>query len=157
MKAKVHATCTNQMLPVFFDSKGLVYMHIIPRGVTINANQTLAFLGKFTKHLKKRTEMVERDWLFQWDTAIILKTWLAARSRCCCTSRPLQLTSGQLPSRSREWRWRSMASFGLKRASRMPTKGSCGQLPKMSLSPFSVVGERCNKCFWIDGAYIEKS
>ncbi len=50
-----------------------------------------------------------------------------------------------------------MASFGLKRASRMATKGSCGPLPKMSLSPFSVLGERCKKCFWIEDVYIEKS
>jgi hypothetical protein len=30
-----------------FDSKELVYTHIIPRGVTINANYTEAALGEF--------------------------------------------------------------------------------------------------------------
>jgi hypothetical protein len=43
-----------------FDSKGLMYTHIVPRGTSINATYTLKALGKFLVHLKKkRPEMVQ--------------------------------------------------------------------------------------------------
>jgi hypothetical protein len=39
---------------------GLVYKHIVPRGITIYANYTVVALDKFRKHLlKMRPEMVE--------------------------------------------------------------------------------------------------
>jgi hypothetical protein len=59
-KAKVAASRTKQMMVMFFDKKGLVYTHILPRGITINANYTIIILGKFMKHIRnKRPEMVE--------------------------------------------------------------------------------------------------
>jgi hypothetical protein len=54
IKAKVHASRTKQMLLAFFDSKGLVYTHIIPKGTAINANYILVVLGKFMMHLRKK-------------------------------------------------------------------------------------------------------
>jgi hypothetical protein len=44
IKAKVYASQTKQMLLAFFDSKGLVYTHIIPKGTAINANYILVVL-----------------------------------------------------------------------------------------------------------------
>jgi hypothetical protein len=41
VKAKVHVSRTKQMVLVFYDSKRLVYMHAIPRDVTIDANYTV--------------------------------------------------------------------------------------------------------------------
>jgi hypothetical protein len=41
IKAKLHASRTKQMLLAFFDSKGLIYTHIVPRGSTINADYIL--------------------------------------------------------------------------------------------------------------------
>jgi hypothetical protein len=53
------------MLFAFFESKGLIYMHVAPRGATINANCTLMVLGKFTKNFTmKRPDMLEVDWFF---------------------------------------------------------------------------------------------
>ncbi len=41
---------------------GLVYKHIVPKGITIYANYTVVALDKFRKYLlKKRPEMVEGD------------------------------------------------------------------------------------------------
>jgi hypothetical protein len=86
VKAKVEASHTKQMLVTFFDKKGLVYTHIVPRGVTINANYTIIFLGKFMKHLRiKRPETVQQQWFLHWDnapvhTAAVVKNWLAARA-----------------------------------------------------------------------------
>ncbi len=51
IKVKVHASRTKQMLLVFFDGKGLIYTHIVPRGSTINANYILKAMGKFLVHL----------------------------------------------------------------------------------------------------------
>jgi hypothetical protein len=61
-------------------------MHIVPRDVTINANYTVAALGKFLKHLKKkRPQMVQQEWFLHWDntpmhTAVVVKNWLATRT-----------------------------------------------------------------------------
>jgi hypothetical protein len=56
---RVHASQTKQMLFAFFDSQGLIYMHIAPRGATINAKCTVMVLGKFTKNFTmKRPEML---------------------------------------------------------------------------------------------------
>jgi histone-lysine N-methyltransferase SETMAR len=86
VKAKVAGCRTKQMMVVFFDKKGLVYTHIVPRGITTNANYTIIVLGKFLKHLRnKRPGMVEQEWFLHWDnapvhTAPVVKNWLAARS-----------------------------------------------------------------------------
>jgi hypothetical protein len=38
------------------------------RGSTINTNYIIKALGKFLVHLKKkRPEMVQQEWFFQWD------------------------------------------------------------------------------------------
>jgi hypothetical protein len=85
IKARVHASQKKQMLLAFFDSKGLVYTHIMPKGTAINANYILVVLGKFMVHLrKKRPEMTKGNWFFHWDnapihTTAVVKNWLAAK------------------------------------------------------------------------------
>ena len=74
------------MVLAFFDSKGLIYRNIVPRGSTVNANYILGALNTFIRHFnKKRQEVVGREWFFHWDnapvhTAAIVKDWFAARA-----------------------------------------------------------------------------
>ncbi len=52
IKAKVQASRTKQMLLAFFDSKGLICMHIVPRGSTVNAAYMV--LDVFMRHFRKK-------------------------------------------------------------------------------------------------------
>ncbi len=85
IKAKVHASRTKQMVLAFFDSKGLIYTNIVPRGTTVNAAYIVKALATFMKKFKeKRPQMAAGDWFFHWDnapvhTAAMVKDWLAAR------------------------------------------------------------------------------
>jgi hypothetical protein len=45
IKAKVHASRTKQMLLAFFDSKGLIYSHIVPKGSAVNGNYIVKALA----------------------------------------------------------------------------------------------------------------
>ncbi len=72
-KAKVHASRTKQMLLAFFDCKGLIYSHIVPKGSTVNAMYIVKVLDNFMKHIKKkRPVLVDQGWFFHWDNALIL-------------------------------------------------------------------------------------
>jgi histone-lysine N-methyltransferase SETMAR len=85
LKAWVHASRTKQMVVAFFDSRGLIYTHIVPRGASINATYTIKVLGKFLEHFKKkRPAMAQQQWWFHWDnvpvhTAASVKEWMAAK------------------------------------------------------------------------------
>jgi histone-lysine N-methyltransferase SETMAR len=85
IKAKVHASRSKQMVLVFFDLKGLIYMNYVPKGTTVNANYIVEALGKFLKVFRqKRPEIAAGDWWFHWDnapvhTAAMVKDWMAAR------------------------------------------------------------------------------
>jgi hypothetical protein len=62
LKGQVHISQTKQMIMGFFDSWGLIYLHIIPRGT---ATYTIKAFGKFLEHLKKkRPAMVQQQWWF---------------------------------------------------------------------------------------------
>ena len=84
IKARVQASRTKQMVMAFFDAKGLIYTHIVAKGVTINAAYTVKVLGLFWRNLKlKRPVMVEQEWFFHWDnapvhTAAIVQDWFTA-------------------------------------------------------------------------------
>ena len=85
IKAKVQASRTKQMVLAFFDSRGLIYTNIVPRGTPVNAAYIVKALAVFWKKLKKkRPQMAAGDWFFHWDnapvhTAAIVQDWLAAR------------------------------------------------------------------------------
>jgi hypothetical protein len=60
LKTGVHARRTNQMLLAFFDSEGLISVHIMPRGASINFIYIIKVLGNFMKWLKnKRPVLVD--------------------------------------------------------------------------------------------------
>jgi hypothetical protein len=53
------------MLLTFFDSKGLFYSHIIPRGSAVNTANIVKVLDVFMKHSrKKRHVLVKQGWFF---------------------------------------------------------------------------------------------
>ncbi len=85
LKARVHASRTKQMVVAFFDSRGMIYTHIIPRGASINSTYTIKVLGTFLEHFKKkRPAMAAQQWWFHWDnmpfhTAASVKEWMAAK------------------------------------------------------------------------------
>jgi hypothetical protein len=49
IKARVQTSRTKQIILAFFDSKGLVYSHIVTRGISINALYIVKVLGFFMK------------------------------------------------------------------------------------------------------------
>jgi hypothetical protein len=105
------------MLLAFFDSKGLVYTRIIPKGTAINANYILVVLGKFMVHLrKKRPEMTKGNWFFHWDnapvhTAASVKNWLAAKGIQLLPHPPIRLIWRQRTSSCSEKLKRSWLAF----------------------------------------------
>jgi hypothetical protein len=42
------------MVMAFFDSKGLIYTYIVPKGQPVNANYIVTVLGTFLRHLRKK-------------------------------------------------------------------------------------------------------
>jgi hypothetical protein len=42
------------MVMAFFDSRGLIYSHIVPKGAKINANYIVKVLGIFLKKLRQK-------------------------------------------------------------------------------------------------------
>jgi histone-lysine N-methyltransferase SETMAR len=85
-KARVHASRTKQILLAFFDNKGVIYSHIVPKGSPVNGKYIVKALSNFLKQLKKkRPQMVEQEWWFHWDnapihTAAVVQHWFAAHS-----------------------------------------------------------------------------
>jgi histone-lysine N-methyltransferase SETMAR len=70
---------------VFFNSKGLIYSHIIPRGSAVNEKGIVKALDNFLKQLKKKPVMVEQEWGFHRDnalvhTATVVQKWFAAHN-----------------------------------------------------------------------------
>jgi hypothetical protein len=62
------------MLLAFFDSKGVIYSHIDPKGSPVNSKYIVKALGNFLKQVKKkRLGMVEQKWSFHWDNAPVHK------------------------------------------------------------------------------------
>jgi hypothetical protein len=51
------------MFMVFFEPRGLIYMHIVPGGASINTNYTIKVLDRFLEHFKKKsTFMAQQQW-----------------------------------------------------------------------------------------------
>jgi len=54
VKAKVQASRNKMMILAFFDSKGLEYMNVVPKVISVYACYILDTLGKFMKIFKKK-------------------------------------------------------------------------------------------------------
>ena len=58
------------MLMAFFNSKGLIYRHIVPRVITINTAYIVKALGTFMKNFKKmRPVMADQEVFFNLENA----------------------------------------------------------------------------------------
>ncbi len=81
LKAKVQASRSKQMVFALFDSRGLIYLHIVPRSATINAPYVVDILGKFWRNFRlKRPEMMSQQWFFHWEnvpvhTTVVVSSW----------------------------------------------------------------------------------
>ncbi len=68
LKAKVHASRMKQMVLVFFDAKGIIYMNFVSKCETVNASYIWIALARFLKVFKqKRPIMVAQEWWLYWD------------------------------------------------------------------------------------------
>lgn len=69
-KAKVENSAKKIMLIAFFDFKGMIYQHYLPKGQTINSVYYMKVLTNFLVHLrKKRPEKLIDGWLLHQDNA----------------------------------------------------------------------------------------
>ncbi len=115
----------------FFNSQGLIYMHIVPWDASINANNTIKSLCKFLEHFnKKRPTMAQLQWWFHWDnapvhTASSVKDRMAAKGMRVWSIRPIPPVWHLWTSFcSGEWRRPWQASHWTNIASRMRGRGS---------------------------------
>ena len=70
VKARSQATRTKQMVLAFFDSKGLIYTNIVPRGQTVNADYIITALQLFWGRLRlKRPDHFKNGFIFHWDNS----------------------------------------------------------------------------------------
>jgi [histone H3]-lysine36 N-dimethyltransferase SETMAR len=165
LKARVHKSCMKEMVMAFFDSRGLIYTPLAPRGATINADYTIMVLGNFMEHLrKKRPLLLEEEWWFHWDnapvhTAVKVKEWFAAKSIRRLEQAPyspdLAPADFFLFRRVKE----GLAGKTLDNNSLKKTwEGVTGPIATDDYATaFLWWYERCEKCFRIGGDYVEKS
>jgi [histone H3]-lysine36 N-dimethyltransferase SETMAR len=153
------------MLIAFFDSKGLIYTHIVPRGVAINANYIIKALVAFRKHLlRKRPLLVEQEWFLHWDnapvhSAAVVQDWLAAHNIWRLNHPPYlpdlapmdfflfpkvkeQLSGLHLDQDSLKTTWEGVTKIIAK---------------EEFAAAFRRWYKRCKKCVRIGGDYVEKS
>ena len=70
LKARVQASRIKHMVMAFFNSAGLIYTHIVPKGNAVNGACIVKVLGLFMKKMKqKRPHLVEQGFIFHWDNA----------------------------------------------------------------------------------------
>ena len=70
-KARVSKSAAKTMIITFFDKKGMVYNHVVPRGQTVNAEYYVGVLQKLIRpHIqKKRPEYTSGRWKLHQDNA----------------------------------------------------------------------------------------
>jgi histone-lysine N-methyltransferase SETMAR len=165
IKARVHASRTKQMLLAFFDSKGLIYTNIVPRGSMVNATYIVKALGTFMQHLKKkRPAMVSQEWFFHWDnapvhTAAVVKTWLAANNIQLLQHPPY--SPDLAPADFFLFRRVKEELAGVRLTPETIKTAWEGVVRGIAAEEFAVAFrrwfDRCNKCIRINGGYVEKS
>ena len=165
LKAKVQASPTKQMVLAFFDSKGLIFTNIVPRGSTVNARYIVKVLGIFMKNMRtKRPHMLTRDWFFHWDnapvhTAAIVRNWFAARDIQLLEHAPyspdLAPADFFLFPKVKE----QLSGLTLTQDSLKTTwEGVTRSIHREEFAAaFRRWYERCQKCIQIGGGYVEKT
>ena len=165
IKAKVQASRTKQMVLAFFDSKGLIYSNIVPRGVTVNAAYIVKALASFMKNLKqKRPYMAAGDWWFHWEnppvhTAASVKNWLAARGVQMLEHPPYSPDLAPadfflFPKLKKELAGRHLSKDDFKTIWEGVSRTVAAE---DFAAAFRRWYERCQKCVDIGGGYVEKS
>jgi len=165
IKAKVHASRTKQMLIAFFDSKGLIYTHIVARGVTINAAYIVEVLGTFLKHFKKkRPVMATQEWFFHWDnapvhTTAVVQDWFTAHAIQLLDHPPYSPDLAPadfflFKKVKEELAGLTLTQQSLKKTWEGVTRGITAE---EFAAAFRRWYERCEKCVKIGGGYVEKT
>ncbi len=165
IKARVHASRTKQMVMAFFDSRGLIYSHIIPKGAKINATYIVMVLGIFLKKLRqKRPEMASREWFFHWDNALVhtpavVQTWIAANNVQVLEHPPY--LPDLAPADFFLFRRVKEELAGIRLTPETLKKTWDGVTRSIGLDEFAAAFrcwlDRCNKCIRLNGGYVEKS
>ncbi len=151
------------MVMAYFDCQGLIYTHIILRGAKINAMYIMKALGTYMKHFKKkRPEMASRERFFHWDnvpvhTAAVVQDWLAANQIQVLEPYSPDLAPADyfLFRRVKE----ELAGLRLAPESLKNTwEGVVRRIKGVDefAAAFRRWLDRCNKCFRLNGGYIEK-
>jgi histone-lysine N-methyltransferase SETMAR len=153
------------MLLAFFDSKGLIYTNIVPRGSMVNANYIVKALGTFMQHLKKkRPEMVSREWFFHWDnapvhTAAVVKMWLAANNIQLLQHLPY--SPDLTPADFFLFRRVKEELAGIQLSPATIKEAWEGVVLGITMKEFAVAFrqylDHCNKCIRVNMGYVEKS
>jgi len=165
IKAKVHASRTKQMVLAFFDSKGLIYTNIVPRGTTVNSAYILKALAAFLKHFrKKRPALAAGDWFFHWDnapvhSAAVVQNWLAAKGVQLLEHPPYSPDLAPadffyFPKMKEDLAGRHIAAGDFKKT----WEGVSAKLQEEDFAAaFRWWLDRCEKCVDIGGGYVEKA
>ena len=96
LKARMQASRVKHMVMAFFDSAGLIYTHIVPKGNTVNGAYIVKVLGLFMRKMRqKRPHLVENGFIFHWDnapvhTAAVVADWFAAKTSNGSSTRPIR-------------------------------------------------------------------
>jgi hypothetical protein len=77
--AKVHYSRTKLMLLVFFESKGLMYSNIVPKGSAVNRKYIVKALGLSEAVEEKEACVVEQEWWFHQVNALENMTAVVCR------------------------------------------------------------------------------
>ncbi len=164
LKARVAASRVKHMVMAFFDSAGLIYTHIVPKGIAVNAAYIVKVLGLFMKRMrKKRPQMVEQGFVFHWDnapvhTAAVVADWFAARNIQRLEHPPYSPDLAPadfflFPLVKDKLAGRTLAASKIKTA----WDGVTATIPKEAFAAaFRRWFERCKKCVAIEGNYVEK-
>ncbi len=57
------------MLIAFFDRHGMIYQHLVPSGVTVNAAYYLNVLRMLERHVLKKRPHLKKQWILHHDNA----------------------------------------------------------------------------------------
>ena len=66
------------MIPFFFDSTGMIYMHRFPTGQTVNKKYYVEFLREFRKRFRQKRQALLKlgQWHFHQDNSPVHKSIL---------------------------------------------------------------------------------
>jgi hypothetical protein len=108
--ARGHAVRTKQMVMVFFNSQGLIYIHICWVPQSTPPTPSRSWSCSWNTSSKRGSDMARKQWWFQWDnkpvpTPASVKDWMAAKG--------IQLLEHLLHSICWIWHWLAFPCLGV--------------------------------------------